>query len=275
MPKPHRIQFPRRKPRDLRQDEAYFFLVDSDGRTKIRFHDYAAIYKMPGLYEQLYYDRLKCQSPTKVSDILRYALAQSEHNFNELRVLDLGAGNGMMGEALKSYGVSRLVGVDIIPEALEASERDRPGVYDAYYVADFCNLDDELHEEISSWSLDCLTTVAALGFGDIPPQAFVTAFNLIQREGWVAFNIKDTFLDNTDTTGFSKMIRELILSEYLDIYHLERYRHRISLDGKPLYYFGLAARKNGDIPREFLESFHLTTGPRRPNSGTFSEPTPA
>jgi hypothetical protein len=58
------------------------------------------------------------------------------------------------------------------------------------------------------------------------------------------------------------MIRELILSEYLDIYHLERYRHRISLDGKPLYYFGLAARKNGDIPREFLESFALTAGSR-------------
>ena len=37
-------------------------------------------------------------------------------------------------------------------------------------------------------------TVAALGYGDIPPQAFAEAFNLISDHGWVAFNIKDRFL---------------------------------------------------------------------------------
>jgi len=195
---------------------------------------------------------LKCHSPTKVAEILKTALDQSYDNLAELRVLDLGAGNGMMGEVLKKYGVARLVGVDIVPEAHEATERDRPGIYDAYYVADICALDDEEQDEIASWSLDCLTTVAALGFGDIPPQVFIEAFNLIQSEGWVAFNIKETFLDKSDTTGFSKTIRELIFSEYLDLYHLERYRHRLSIDGKPLFYFAIAGRKNADIPQDFL-----------------------
>ena len=32
-------------------------------------------------------------------------------------------------------------------------------------VPDFADLDRELFEEMASWSLDCLTTVAALGFG--------------------------------------------------------------------------------------------------------------
>ena len=41
--------------------------------------------------------------------------------FTELRVIDLGAGNGMMGEVLKREGVARLVGADIIPEAREAA----------------------------------------------------------------------------------------------------------------------------------------------------------
>ena len=136
-----------------------------------------------------------------------------------------------------------------------AAERDRPDVYDEYYVADFCNLSDDKREEIGSWSLDCLTTVAALGFGDIPPKAFVEAFNLIQTEGWVAFNIKETFLDKTDTSGFSRMIRELIFSEYLNLYHLERYRHRLSVDGEPLYYFALVGRKTADIPPEFEKEF--------------------
>ena len=126
------------------------------------------------------YDRLKCSSPEKVTEILKAAVDQARENFTGLRVLDLGAGNGLMGEALKDYGVSRMVGVDIIPEAQAAVERDRPHLYDAYYIADFCNLSADEKEEFRSWSLDCLTTVAALGFGDIPPKAFMEAFNLIR-----------------------------------------------------------------------------------------------
>ena len=98
-----------------------------------------------------------------------------------------------------------------------------------------------------------MVTVAALGFGDIPTKAFVNAFNIIKNEGWVAFNVKDTFLDKTDETGFSKLIRELIFSKYLDIYHIERYRHRLSIDGEPLHYFAVAGRKNTAISPEFLE----------------------
>jgi len=255
MQKRHRIQFPPLEANHLAQDEAFFYLFNSHRKDKIRLHDYDEIYKTPGLYEQLFYDRLKCQSPAKVAEILQASVAQSQENFTELRVLDLGAGNGMMGDALKKYGVSRLVGVDIIPEAETATERDRPGLYDAYYVTDFCNLSEDQRQEISSWSLDCLTTVAALGFGDIPPKAFTEAFNLILERGWVAFNIKETFLSKSDSSGFSRLIRELILSDYVDLYHLERYRHRLSIEGEPLYYFAIAARKNSNIPPDFLSRF--------------------
>lgn len=65
-------------------------------------------------------------------------------------MLYLGAGNGILDKELKKYGVSRIVGVDIIPEAFSASERDRLGVYDAYYVEDFCNLNDDKRNEIAS-----------------------------------------------------------------------------------------------------------------------------
>ena len=252
------MQFPRKSAHDLEQDEAFFYLVESGKKRKIRFHDYDEIYKIPGLYEQLFYERLKCKSPDKVTEILKSAVSQSDDNVTELRVLDLGAGNGMMGELLKKEGVSRLVGVDIIPEARNATERDRPWVYDAYYVQDFCALDDEQREEIGSWSLDCMTSVAALGFGDIPAKAFVKGFNLIQSQGWVAFNIKETFLDRSDTSGFSKTIRELIFSEYLDLYHLVRYRHRLSIEGEPLFYFAIAGRKNADLTHDFLESVDVS-----------------
>ena len=252
MQKRHRIQFPKRELTDQNQDETYFYLQSSGKQRKIRFHDYDEICRVPGLYEQIFYERLKCTSPNKVASILKAAITQSNDNFTELRVLDLGAGNGMMGEELKKHGVSRLVGVDIIPEAYEATIRDRPGLYDAYYIENFTKLGNEKKEEIESWQCDCMVTVAALGFGDIPPMAFIEAFNIIKAEGWVAFNIKESFLDNSDETGFSKMIRELIFSEYLDIYYIERYRHRLSIEGAPLFYYAVAGRKNSDVSSGFL-----------------------
>ena len=254
MKKRHRIQFPPADVRELNQDEVYFYLIDGARRQKIRLHDYDRIYEVPGLYEQVVYERLKCQSPSVVVDVLRNSVSQADRHLNELRVIDLGAGNGMAGEELKKHGVSRLVGVDIIPEARDATERDRPGLYDAYYVVDFTRLTEDERAELESWSADCLVSVAALGFGDIPVEAFSTAFNLISEDGWVAFNIKETFLDRSDTSGFSTFIRELMFSKYLDLYHLRRYRHRFSIEGEPIYYFALGGRKTGNVPASFLES---------------------
>ncbi len=189
-----------------------------------------------------------------MAGILERTLVALGENPTELRVLDLGAGNGMMGEELKAHGVARLVGVDIIPEAREATFRDRPELYDEYYVADFTELDDDTAEKLAEWNIDCLTSVAALGFGDIPAAAFLQGLQFVRQGGWVAFNIKETFLDASDNTGFSRFIRELIFSEYLDVFHLERYRHRLSMEGTPLFYYALIGRKSGEIPDDFLES---------------------
>lgn len=258
MPNRHRIQFPRNEITNLGQDEVYFYLMEDGQKVRLRLHDYSLIYQRPGLYEQVVYERLKCSSPKKVGEILYQTLSDADEPFTELRVLDLGAGNGMMGDVLKSYGVARLVGADIVPEAKDAANRDRPGVYDEYYVADFTDLDPDLAEEISEWSINCLTAVAALGFGDIPLSAFYQALKLVRTDGWVALNIKDTFLDRADTSGFSRFIRELISSEYLDVYHLEKYRHRFSMEGVPLFYFAIVARKTSDIPEDFLREIETT-----------------
>jgi SAM-dependent methyltransferase len=256
--KRHRIQFPPADVRELCQDEVYFYLLDGASKEKIRLHDYDRIFSVPGLYEQVVYERLKCQSPKTVVDVFRHSVSQSQQSLNELRVLDLGAGNGMVGDELKKQGVSRLVGVDIIPEAQAATERDRPGVYDAYYVMDFCSLSDDERDDLRAWSFDSLVSVAALGFGDIPGRAFLEAFNMVGKDGWVAFNIKETFLDRSDDSGFSQLIRELIFSEYLDLYHLERYRHRYSIEGEPLYYFALGGKKTGDVSPSFTDALDLS-----------------
>lgn len=257
MAKHYRIQFPPEQEHELAQDEAYFHLVEEGQHLKVRFHDYDAIYSWPGLYEQLFYDRLKCSSPQKVSELLQHSLASEWQACNELRVLDLGAGNGMMAERLRMLGVARIVGIDIIPEARDAAYRDRPIVYDDYRVTDFTQLSEEDQQILEEWRFDCLTSVAALGFGDIPPAAFFQALQLISPQGWVAFNIKESFLSHTDHTGFSKFIRELIFSKYLDIYRLERYRHRLSMEGVPLNYYALIGRMTAAIPEDFLSKLEI------------------
>lgn len=242
----YRVEFPPPSDESPDQHEAYFYLADGEDRSKVRFHDYAEIYRRRGLYEQLFYDRLKCKSPSKVAEVLNQAVTKAQESPSELRVLDLGAGNGMVGEVLAARGVSRLVGVDIIEAAKKATIRDRPGIYDHYYVTDFCALEEFERVELETWSFNCLVSVAALGFGDIPPKAVAEAMDLIQVGGWIAFNIKDSFLDASDASGFSSMVRQLIFSEYLDLHHLERYQHRLSIDGTPLNYFAIVGRKVAD-----------------------------
>jgi hypothetical protein len=39
------------------------------------------------------------------------------------------------------------------------------------------------------------------------------------------------------------------------VHHLERYRHRISTDGRPLFYYALVGRKRSDIPAAILAGF--------------------
>ncbi len=250
----YRIRFPNTVPHQLDQHQAYFQLDDEQGSHLLRFHDYHELYRRPGLYEQLFYQRLKCNSPQKVSQLLKQSIEADGGTMSELRVLDVGAGNGMVAEALYQLGVARIVGLDIIPEAKEAAERDHPGIYDRYYLLDLCQMKPEDREELQEWSFSAMTLVAALGYGDIPPEAFVNAFNLVEDHGWLAFNIKESFFRSDDRTGFSMLIRDLMNRGIVEMRHIERYRHRISIDGKPLYYYAIIGKKMAPIDTETVKN---------------------
>src|SRR5919202_4942600 len=68
--------------------------VQHDGETRrLRFHDYADIYSIPGLYERLIYEELRCESPRVIARLLANELERRDADPTDLRVLDLGAGN--------------------------------------------------------------------------------------------------------------------------------------------------------------------------------------
>ena len=241
-------------PDDLALDQDHEWCrVTVDGTTrKIRFHDYDEIYSIPGLYEFLFYEHLECCSPQVVRGLLEDVLTAAGVPADTLRVLDLGAGNGMVGEELAELGADMITGIDLLPEAAAAADRDRPGVYDDYLVLDLTELSGARRRELRQRRFNALVSVAALGFGDIPPRAFAEAFNLVADGGWIAFNIKEHFLDDGEPTGFSRLIGRLLDSGMLEQRAEKVYRHRLSANGEPLNYVGLVGEKRSSIPDELV-----------------------
>ena len=239
--------------RGLDQDEEWCEILVGPTRKRIRFHDYRDIYNIPGLYEGLFYGKLKCASPRVIRRQLAQVLAERGTEPAELRVLDVGAGNGIVGEELRELGAETVIGIDIIEEAAAAAHRDRPGVYEQYLVADLTELASDQRDTLVEANINTLTLVAALGFNDIPPQAFAAAYNLISTPGLVAFTIKEDFVTSRDASGFSELIRRMFVEEVISPLAKERYRHRLSVQGEPLYYVAFVVEKVKDIPQVWLD----------------------
>ncbi|MCC5821857.1 MAG: class I SAM-dependent methyltransferase [Phycisphaerales bacterium] len=227
------------------QDEEWVVVHHENEWRKVRLHDYAEVYSIPGLYDRWVYDIFRCRSPQKVGGLLDQALKRESIDPASIRVLDLGAGNGYVAKVLSEYGIRSFTGVDIHQEAAAAAERDRPGLYQNYIVGDMTNLHERGRKVLDLVRPNCLTCVAALGFGDIPPEVFAAAFNSIEPDGWAAFTIKTDFLDPKDRSGFSVLIRRMIDQGVLEVAERESYVHRVATDGEELVYTALIGRKRG------------------------------
>jgi len=242
------VRFPDLNGEIKSQDEEYCIVEVNGFERKIRLHDYHEIYAIPGLYEHIFCEKLKYNSPKVVTDLLIEHVMQSSTSIRELVVFDVGAGNGIVGEFLMDKGVNSIVGIDIVPEAAEAARRDRPDVYNKYYVEDLCRLSPDTRRKLEARRFNCLITVGALGFSDIPPLAFAQAYDFINDGGWIAFNIKEDFLEESNTTGFSHLIKRMVDNGTLDIKIKRRYCHRLSIDGRNLYYVAVIGKKKASVP---------------------------
>jgi len=238
---------------ELAQDEEWFVVqVDGNEWQEVQVQDYAALYTTPGLYERVVYDLFACRSPMTIRTMLEAELQRRKVSGEELSVLDLGAGNGAVGEEVADLGARHIVGIDILPQAAVAAWRDRPGIYSAYFTADITRLSERERAALNLFDFNCLTCVAALGFGDIPPRAFATAFNLIVPEGIVAFTIKEDFLGRQDRSGFARLIERATAEGVFEVSMKKRYQHRLATNGEPLYYAALIATKHKNIGPNLL-----------------------
>ncbi len=200
-------------------DEEAFEVTFDDGRVeRFTMHDYGRVYAVAGLYEEVVQRMLGCATPDKIAELLAAAAT------GEVRVLDLGAGNGVSGEALAAAGLRPVVGIDVEPEARTATLRDRPGLYDLVLTADVAALAPADAGAIRALRPNALTLVGALGNDHVSPTGLAAAAGLLTDDALIAYAYPDYEDDHALQTA---------LGELGDVAELarERYVHRRTASG--------------------------------------------
>lgn len=226
-----------------RQAQEEFLLHHPDGTAeRITLHDYARVYSVPGLYEEVVQRRLACASPATVAAALVEAAAAEGHTAGELRAFDLGAGNGVVGEELSARGVAVVAGADGVPEARDAAHRDRPGLYSHYLVGERLDV-DEVTRIVREEELTALVAAGAVGEGHVPVDSLAALWDAFAPGSFLALTLAGGENDH-DVTDVEAMITSTADSTHPSRTVVRRrFRHRLSMAGDELFYLVLVAVK--------------------------------
>src|SRR5215207_8184532 len=189
-------------------DEESFDVTFDDGRVeRFTMHDYARVYAVPGLYEEVVQRMLGCATPDVVARMVADAAT------GDVRVVDLGAGNGVSGEALAAAGLRPVVAIDTEPEARRATLRDRPGLYQLVLTGDVAEL-----------PLADAEAIRALRNDHVTPEALAAAAALLTDDALIAY----AHPDYEDDAPLRAALGEL--GEVTELAR-ERYVHRRTASG--------------------------------------------
>jgi hypothetical protein len=154
---------------------------------RLRIHEYARVYAVPGLYEEIVMRRLGCRTPARLAGMLAQAAGELGLDPAAVRVLDVGAGNGVSGEALAAAGLDPVVGLDLLPEARAAALRDRRGLYGAYLAADLTALAPDEVAAVRAARPNAMACVGSVGGGHLPPEAVAAGLALLEPPRLLAY----------------------------------------------------------------------------------------
>ncbi len=182
-------------------------LRDPDGAEReLGLHDYAALYGVPGLYEAIFLHALRGEAPEDVAAALHAVVVADGGDPAAVRVLDLGAGSGVVGGALRRRGFDELAGLDLEPAGVVAAERDRPGVYGQYRVADLLALSPEEAAWLDGLGAEAITVAGAIGWGHLPSAAFARALDALRPGGLAALSIAPGFEDEPQLSDWAALL---------------------------------------------------------------------
>lgn len=220
----------------------------TDGRTEeLRLHDYARLYSIPGLYEQIVHERLRCRSPQQIAAMLAAAADSLGWHRADVRVIDLAAGNGVSGEALRAQGLDVVLGTDIVPQARQAALRDRPGVYERYLTLDLLALTAEQQRQLAALNANALACVAPVGDGSqqLPTLALTAAAKLLSDDALIAY-MHDPTLGVPDAVTPQLWRAQLGAGIHAQVLERHRYLHRQTASGRPYEMDGVVWRVRRD-----------------------------
>lgn len=205
------------------------FRVLATGET-IAVRDYARVYATPGLYEAVVQDALVCRSPQVcVKALLRHCPDPAA-----ARVLDLGAGVGVVGELLRAAGVDAICGVDSFSMARVAAQRDRPGVYDTYLVGE-CT-ESDVSRAVERFAPTAIACAGALGSGHLPARGLARMIGLLPPGGVVALTIDPARLDVSGDEGIGAYLEAAKRTGILRRIAQAPFLHRYTVAGEPIEY---------------------------------------
>jgi hypothetical protein len=206
-----------------------------DGTVEeLRLHDYERLYALPGAYEEIVQDRLRCVSPAVIASLLGAAIDRLGRPRASVRAIDIAAGNGISGEALLAEGIRPVLGTDIVDVAREAALRDRPDVYGEYLTLDLLALDSEQERHLRSLRADVLQCVAPVGDSgrQLPQSALAAAVRLLEPDSLVAY-MHDPGPNPEDAVTYGFWRRELGSDVVATELTRRRYVHRQTVNGRP------------------------------------------
>jgi hypothetical protein len=213
------VRFPPQEPGG--PDEEAFEVAFADGRVeRLTMHDYGRVYAIAGLYEEVVQRILQCATPARVAALLARAARGLGWALDDVRVLDLGAGNGVSGSALEEAGMRPVVAVDIEPAARLATLRDRPGLYELVLTGDVRSLGPD----VRALCPNALTLVGALGSDHVGVEDLSAAARLLEDDALVAYAYPEYESDAELRVALAA------LGEVTELGR-ERYRHRRTAAG--------------------------------------------
>ena len=202
----------------------------------VHLHDYRRIYAVPGLYEHIVQERLRCCSPQVAVEGFLRAITQLAIAPSSMTVLDIGSGTGLVGELTRGSGVARVIGVDSLSEGRVACLRDRPGIYTDYLIGDLGSRSGTLSARLRGYAPDGLISAGAFGGTHAPPAALINALSALPVGAPVAITIHEQWMDNSDPAGFGATIERLTERGDLTLIERQRFQHRITTTGEPIFY---------------------------------------
>ena len=168
------------------------------------------------------YDKWAAAYDTDVTEGIRYVghkhLVSKFHSFMEkrefqgLRILDVAAGTGLVGQELSLLGYENIDALDASKEMLK--EAESKGVYRNIIKGYIGN--NSLSTEQKSY--DAAVCSGAFTKGHLPAAAMDEMIGLVKQGGILCFNIREITLN--DSHGYGKKLEEIVKQEKVKL-HLE------------------------------------------------------